>query len=192
MSPKFQKLEDGCHLSSKSQDLYPCENGVLYFSEFISRNSRVIGIYGQSDESMIQLEIHDQSMTMLTIQTKISKSPKRRVHRTEVYTCSKSMTNHDHADDAGQNRKNRTRKAGVSNQSWHVLRRENLNKTGNQSNSRPQNGQIMTKRNEPKMAHFTNTSISTRILNYLKVSWSTLSNNSIFQEIPWQFTRNWE
>ena len=42
------------HLSGKSQDLYPCENGVFKFSEFISRNSRVIEIYGQSDYRMDQ------------------------------------------------------------------------------------------------------------------------------------------
>ena len=51
-------------------------------------------------------------------------------------------------------------KGGCVEPSWHVRRRENLNKTRNQSNSRPQNGHIMRKRNEPKMAHFPNTSIS--------------------------------
>jgi len=49
--------------------------------------------------------------------------------------------------------KKRTRKAGASNRIWHVPRRENLNKSWNHSDSRPQNGQIMRKRNEPKMAH---------------------------------------
>jgi len=58
-------MEDGCHLSSKSQDFYPCKNVVFNFSEFISRNSRVIEIYGQSDQFMMQIEMHDQSMTML-------------------------------------------------------------------------------------------------------------------------------
>ena len=43
------------HLSSKSQDLYPCENGVSKFSEFISRNSRVIEIYDQSVNLLIRL-----------------------------------------------------------------------------------------------------------------------------------------
>jgi len=39
----------------------------------------------------MQLEIHDQSMTMLTMQTKNSKNAPERP--TEVYTFSKSMTN---------------------------------------------------------------------------------------------------
>jgi len=161
--------------------------GFSTFQNLFSRNSRVIEIYGQSDQSMMQLEIHDQSMTMLTMLTNNSKNaPERRVHRTEVYTCSKSMTNPWPCWRCWPKMQIRTRKAGASNQSWHVLQRENLNKTRNLSNSRPQNGQIMRKHNEPKMAHFPNTSISTGILNYLKVSWSTLSNNSIFREIPWQ------
>jgi len=68
--------------------------GFSTFQNLFSRNSRVIEIYGQSDQSMMQLEIHDQSMTMLTMLTNNSKNaPERRVHRTEVYTCSKSMTN---------------------------------------------------------------------------------------------------
>ena len=75
-------------------------------------------------------------------------------------------------------------KGGCVEPSWHVRRRGNLNKTQNQSNSRPQNGQIMRKRNEPKIAHFPNTSISIGILENWKVSLSTLSNFSIFWEIP--------
>jgi len=39
------------HLSGKSQDLYPCENGIFRFSEFISRNSQVIEIYGNLTNS---------------------------------------------------------------------------------------------------------------------------------------------
>jgi hypothetical protein len=42
----------------------------------------------------------------------------------------------------------------------------------------------MRKRNEPKMAHFPNTSNFTGILENWKWSWSTLSNFSIFREIP--------
>jgi len=116
---------------------------------------------GASNRSLHVLEIHDQSTTMLTMLTKNEKIALER-------RCVEP--------------------------SGHVLRRENLNKTRNHSNSRPQNGQIVRKHNEPKMANFPNTSISTGILNYYfitliqllywKVSWLTLSNNSIFQEIP--------
>jgi len=45
-------------------------------------------------------------------------------------------------------------------------------------------GQIMRKRNEPEMAHFPKTSISTGILKYWKVSWSTLSNKKTAIHLP--------
>jgi len=95
----------------------------------------------------------------------------------------------DHADDADQKRKNRTRKAGASNRVdtcgggkiWIKL-----------ENNRIHDHRIdKLWENATKMSHFPNTSIS-GILEYWKVSWSTLSNNSIFREISWQFTRNWE
>ena len=111
-------------------------------------------------------------------------APERWVRRTEVYTCSKSMTNPRLCWWCWPKTEKSHPKGGCVEPSWHVRLRENLNKTRNQSNSRPQNGQIMRKRNEPKMAHFPNTSISTGILENWKVSWSTLSNFSIFWEIP--------
>jgi len=79
-------------------------------------------------------------------------APERRVRRTEVYTCSKSLTNPRLCWRCWPKTK-KSHPKGVE-PSWHVRRRENLNKTRNQSNSRPQNGQNMRKHNEPKMAHF--------------------------------------
>jgi len=131
---KFQKLKDECHVSNKSQELYPCENGVYNISEFISRNSRVIEIYGRSDQSMMQLKIHDQSMTVLTMQTKNSRTHPKGWCIEPKFTRARNLWPiHAHADDADQKRKNRSREAGASNQSWHVPRQENLNKTRNQS-----------------------------------------------------------
>jgi len=78
---------------------------------------------------------------------------------------------------------------GYANPNWHVPRRENLNIGQNKSNSRPQNGKIMRKRNEWKMAYFLNTSISTRILKHWKVSTSTLSKERDREFIIWQPTK---
>ena len=61
----------------------------------------------------MQLKIQNQSMTILTMQTKNSKNePERRVRRTEVYTCSKSLTNPRPCWRCWPKMKNRTRKAG--------------------------------------------------------------------------------
>jgi len=64
----------------------------------------------------MQLEIHDQSMTMLTMQTKTQKThPKGGCVEPKFTRARNPWPIHDYADDADQKRKNRTQKAGASN-----------------------------------------------------------------------------